>query len=189
MLNPPEKVTQQLDSLNLHQIITQPTRLNPNFPDKATLDVILTNTPHMYQSGVFCNNISDHCFIACIRKNTTAKQPITISTKRSLKHFNTYAFLHDLANIKWDRVRLAPTVNDVWSLFKVQFSAMHNKHAPFKKQRIKNRHSPWFTQELTSLLKQKNAAWKVARLSKSPSDYLKFRQLRNNATQAVRQAK
>ena len=139
MLMPPEKVTQQLDSLNLHQIITQPTRLNSNCPDKASLlDVIITNTPYMYQYGVFCSDLSYHCFIACIRLNISAKQPITISIKRSLKHFDTRALC---------------------------------------------------TQELTSLLKEKNAAWRKACLSKSPIDYLNFRQLCNKATQAVRQAK
>ena len=153
MLMPPEKVTQQLDSLNLHQIITHPTRLNSNCPDKASLlDVIITNTPYMYQYGVFCSDLSYHCFIACIRLNISAKQPITISIKRSLKHFNTQAFLHDLANMNWHRVRLVPSLNDAWTLFKDQLSNVVNKHAPLKKQRLKNRHSPWFTQERTSLL-------------------------------------
>ena len=82
----------------------------------------------MYQSGVFCSDLSDHCFIACIHKNISAKQSITISIKRLLKHFNTQAFLHDVANINWHRVRLVPSVNDAWSLFKDQFSAVVNKH-------------------------------------------------------------
>ena len=69
MLKPPEKVVQQFDSLNLHQIVTHPTRYPSNTPDKATLlDVVFTNSPHMYQSGVFCNEISDHCFIARVCK-------------------------------------------------------------------------------------------------------------------------
>ena len=114
--------------------ISYRTRLNSNSHDKATLlDMILTISPHMYQSGVFCNDLSDYCFIACIRKNISAKQSITNRTKRSLKHFNIQAFLHDLANINWHRISLVLTGNER-SLFRDQLSAVTDKHAPSKKQ-------------------------------------------------------
>lgn len=131
MLKPPDRVLQQFDSLNLHQIISLPTRYDPKTPEKATLiDVIFTNSPHMYQSGVFCSDISDHCFIACVQSNCSAKQPVQISCKRILKNLSTQAFLHDLANIEWFRVSLIPSVNDAWNLFYDLFSAIMNKHSP-----------------------------------------------------------
>ena len=190
MLDPPDNVLQQFDSFNLHQIIAHPTRYDPKSQEKYTLiDVILTNAPHMYQSGVFCRDISDHCNIACIRKNITVKQPITISHKRSLKHFDPQAFLHDLATLNWSRIGLCPTVDEAWSLFKHQFSEAVNRHAPFRKHRLKNRLSAWMSHDLTSLLRHKNTVWRKALYSKTPEDLLLFRQTRNKATQAVRQAK
>lgn len=49
ILKPPDKVLQQFDSLNLHQIISFPNRYHPKNLEKATLiDVILTNPhPHL----------------------------------------------------------------------------------------------------------------------------------------------
>lgn len=43
--------------------------LNLKNMDKSTLlDIILTNAPHKYTAvGVFCNDVSDHCTIACVR--------------------------------------------------------------------------------------------------------------------------
>ena len=44
ILKPPDQVLKQFDSLNLSQIITNPTRYDSKHPEKATLlDVILTN--------------------------------------------------------------------------------------------------------------------------------------------------
>ena len=57
------------DALHLTQLVQSPTRLNPKQTDKYTLiDVILSNAPHKYSAaGVFCNDVSDHCMVACVR--------------------------------------------------------------------------------------------------------------------------
>ena len=65
--------------LSIFQIITNTTRYDSKHPDKSTLlDVILTNNPDRYQSGVFCNDLSDHCFTACVRNGCSVKRPVLI---------------------------------------------------------------------------------------------------------------
>jgi hypothetical protein len=63
-VKPPDQVLKQWGSLNLSSIITNPTRYDSKHPGKANLvDVILTKNPDIrYQSGVFCNVLSDHNF-------------------------------------------------------------------------------------------------------------------------------
>ncbi|MEQ2161905.1 hypothetical protein GOODEAATRI_014457 [Goodea atripinnis] len=74
MLNPPENVL-LFDSLNLHQIVFQPT-YDPKISNKASLiDLILTNSLHMYSTGPFCSDFSDLCCIACIHKGHFIKLP------------------------------------------------------------------------------------------------------------------
>ena len=74
ILKPTDQVLKQWDSLNLSQIITNPTTNDSKHPEKATLlDVILTNYPDRYQSGVFCNDLSDHCFAACVQNGCSVK--------------------------------------------------------------------------------------------------------------------
>lgn len=76
MTKPPDIVIQQFDTLNLHQIICFPTRYDAKSMDKTTLiDIILMNSPHKYFSGVFCSDISDHCFTACVRNGCSNKKP------------------------------------------------------------------------------------------------------------------
>lgn len=68
MITPSNTVLQQFDALSLTQIISEPTRHNLKSPSSSTLiDIILTNTPSNYHSGVFSQSLSDHCAIACIR--------------------------------------------------------------------------------------------------------------------------
>jgi D-alanyl-D-alanine dipeptidase len=79
MLKPPDQVLRQWDSVNLSQIITNPTRYDSKHPEKSTLlDVILTNIPDRNQSGVLCNDLSDHCFPACVRNGCSVKRPVLI---------------------------------------------------------------------------------------------------------------
>ena len=118
--------------------------------------VILTINPDRYQSGVFCNDLSDHCYTACVHNGCSVKPPVLICHRRLLKNFNGQAFLHDLASVNWYRISLIPSVEDTWTFFIV------NKHSSIKKMRIKNRFSPWFDCDLAELLHLKNCIWRKA---------------------------
>lgn len=64
MLNASSNLLSKLDALNLTQIINEPTRYNLKSVNKGTLiDIALTNMPTKYISGVFSQDISDHCII------------------------------------------------------------------------------------------------------------------------------
>lgn len=101
MLKPSENVLQQFDSLNLHQIIIHPTRYDPNTTDKATLILVC-----------FVMSLVITVLLLVFCKGHSIKLPGQINQKRILENFNTQAFLHDLAQMDWDRVSLIPTVND-----------------------------------------------------------------------------
>jgi len=190
MLNASTNLLSKLDALNLTQLINEPTRYNLKSVNKGTLiDIALTNMPSKYIPAVFSQDLSDHCLIACVHNRAVVKRPPLISVKRFLKHFSEQAFLTDLARVSWKDIDLIPHVEDAWSFFKDAFITILNKHAPFKKHRIKNRHSPWFTPELNALSKSKNVLWRTALASKNPYDLQLFRETRNRYTQAVREAK
>uniref|UniRef100_A0A674E5U0 Reverse transcriptase domain-containing protein n=1 Tax=Salmo trutta TaxID=8032 RepID=A0A674E5U0_SALTR len=190
MLNTPAILQSKLDALNLTQIINEPTRYNPKAANSGTLiDIILTNVPSNYTSAVFNQDLSDHCLIACTRNGSAVKRPPLITVKRSLKHFNEQAFLIDLALVSWKDINLIPSVEDAWLYFKNAFLSILNKHAPFKKFRTRNRYSPWFSPDLTALNQHKNILWRSALASNCPRDMQLFREVRNQYTQAVRNAK
>ena len=148
MLKPPDQVLKQWDFLNLSQIITNPTRYDSKHPEKATLlDVILTNNPDRYQSGVFCNDLSEHCFTVCVRNGCSVKRPVMICHRHLIKNLSTPSF-HDLTSVNWYRISLIPSVEDTWTFFFYIFSGIVNEHASIKTFLIQNRFSPWFDRDL-----------------------------------------
>lgn len=127
-----ENIKQVCDSLNLKPLINCATRINPLQPGKDILiDVILTNAAHKYVAvGVFSNDMSDHCAIACVRSTKLPKLEGQIVLRRSFRHFSEQAFLQDLSRVKWLQIELIPTIEDAVAFFKQHFLTPANKHAP-----------------------------------------------------------
>ena len=177
---------QQCDSLNLSQIINSPTRPNSN----TLIDIILTNAVHKYVSvGVFANDLSDHCAIACVRSTKMPKSNGLTVIRRCFKHFSEQAFLHDLAQMDWSHVSLIPSVDESFTYFLDLFSLVANKHAPLKKVRIKNRSNPWFSRILGDLIFDRNKQWALARKTNATNDWLLFRVLRNKCSALTKKLK
>ncbi len=139
--------------------------------------------------SVFANYLSDHCVVATVRNTKITKSKPCINTKRNMKHFKEQAFLHVLYNFYWGKMNLIPEVESAWNYFYESFTYFINKHAPFRKFRVKGRHNVWFTPELSNLLRECNLAWCKARSTNLKEDWLIFRQLRNMSTAAIRKAK
>ncbi len=140
-------------------------------------------------ASVFANDISDHCVVATVRNTKIPKSKPCIITKRNMKHFKEPAFLHDLYNFDCGKIYLIPEVESAWNYFYESFTYFINKHAPFRKFRVKGRHNVWFTPELSNLLRERNLAWSKARSTNLKEDWLIFRQLRNMSTAAIRKGK
>ena len=171
-------------SLNVTQIVDSPTRPNIKSPNKSSLiDHIFTNVPHKYSSvGVFANDLSDHCVVATIRDTKVQKVKPCIIIKRDKKHFVEQGFVHDLFDFDWGKIDLCADVETAWSYFYLGFMEIIDRHAPLRTFRVKGRHNPWFSANLSSLLHERNKAWAKARQSGSEVERLRFRQLRNSFT-------
>lgn len=179
------------DSAHLTQIIESPTRPNPKHPEKSTLlDLFLTNAPHKYKAtAVFANDVSDHCVIAAVRDTKLPKLQPRIIIKRNFKSFCEQAFLHDLYLCDWAKVCLIPDPEMALSYFKLLFLDVINRHAPLRKYRVKGRDNPWFSDQLSDIIHERNLAWATARKSKSYSDWIRFRCLRNRCISLILKAK
>lgn len=177
--------------LDLTQLILHPTRPNTKNPTKSTLiDIILTNRPAKYpQSGVFAQDVSDHCPIACVRLTKAFKPKTHFIKKRNFKNFTDQGFLHDLYHSDLERLCLVPDPELATEHFSLVFNAIANKHAPYKSLRVKNRSSPWFTDDVKSVIRLKDLAWSKARATGNSADWLEFRKLRNICVRTIRTAK
>lgn len=103
--------------------------------DKSTLiDIILANAPHKYSAAVvFCNDVSDHCMIACVRNCKLIKTNPWFIFKRNYKCFNEPAVLHDIYQSDLNIVSNMDDVDLAWNYFKKTFLSIIDKHAPHRR--------------------------------------------------------
>ncbi|KAK0145188.1 hypothetical protein N1851_015920 [Merluccius polli] len=179
------------DDMNLTQLIDCPTRINAaKTGNDSLLDLFLTNAAHKFSAvGVFPNDLSDHCAIACVRNTRMPKMKGIIILRRCFKHFSEQAFLHDLTAVSWHLISAIPTINEAADFLHLKLLKVINQHAPLRKIRIKNRSNPWFSRELADALLARNKQWALARRSAASTDWLLFRILRNKCTALVRKSK
>lgn len=177
-----------LNSINLSQLITEPTRVGPC--SATLLDWILVSHPDRFiNSGVLPDSFSDHSVIFCTWKIKLARIPHKVIKIRIYHNINVELFIHDTLNINWDRLQLIPMVDDAWNFLYSEFMGVINKHAPWKTKRVKGRHLPWIKGELISLFKQRDEAWKRYRTTKDLSDWNIYKCLRNKCKTFTRNAK
>ncbi len=140
-------------NLNLTQLITDSTRPNLENVSKSTLiDLILSNrSDRIGASSVFDLGISDHCPIACIRDTRLQKAQSQVVSRRNFRKFTEQAFLHVFYHSDISTTLEIPDASLALDHFINTFNSEVNKHAPFKKQRMKDWSSPWFTSNLSSL--------------------------------------
>ena len=186
-----DKLKDICNSLNLTQLINEFTRPNKKDISRSTLiDLILCNREDkITAAGVFEQGISDHCPIACVRSTKLKRTQPRIITRRNFKHFNEQAFFNDLFHSDIHVTSAIPDAELALEHFQKTFLQIVNKHAPFKKVRIKNRISPWFSPDLSALLKDRNKAWLLARRTGDQTHWSSFRRIRNKCTAAVSKAK
>ena len=138
-----------IDIYGLSQLITQPTRVTQY--SSTLIDLCLTNFPqNISKSGVINIGISDHPAIYLTRKVDHLRANVHKTVEvRQLKTFNEDEFLRDLCMIDWKRVTTHNNLNEMCDSWKHLFSSVIDKHAPLrKKKRVKNKRSPWITNEL-----------------------------------------
>ena len=91
--------------------------------------------------------------------------------------------------MEWNRMELIPDVELAFSYFHNAFQDVCNRHAPFKKFRIKGRENPWFTKELTKIIREQNIMWAKARGTGLADDWMAFKRLRNMGVAKIRKLK
>ena len=98
-------------SLNMKQLITQPTRLTET--SKTLIDVIFTWNPAItVDSGIVETHISDHYLVFAVLNLRMLKPPAAYVVARSYKHYDPQSFLSDLNKIPWYENILSDNVNE-----------------------------------------------------------------------------
>ena len=91
--------------------------------------------------------------------------------------------------IDWNRVTTHNNPNEMWDVWKHLLTCVIDKHAPLRTKRVKNKRSPWITNELLREMHTRDFLKKKAASTNDPSIWKQFKDARNKANNSVKKAK
>ena len=110
---------------------------------------------------------------------------------REYKNFEAAKFREDL--LKWEESQsMNYQENDIinyWENWKCMFLKLCDKHAPIKCIRVKNRHNPWITRDIITLMYERDHILKKASQGTNNRLWDDYKQLRNRVTKEIELAK
>ena len=178
-----------MDIYGLTQLITEPTRVSQY--SCTLIDLCLTNSPDkISNSGVVNIGISDHCAIFLTRRISHFRSFVHKTAEvRQLKNFNEDEFLRDLLMNEWNRGSMLNNPNEMWNFWKHLLTSVIDKHAPLKTKRIRNKRSPWITNELLCEIYIRDFLKKKATSTNDPLIWKEFKGARNKVNNSIKKAK
>ncbi len=164
---------------NLHQLITDYTRITENTKSKIDL-AFVSNPNNIASSGVHSLGLSDHSLIYLVRKNKKIKGKPKSIKYRSLKKFNENNFIDTVKNKNWAKVLDLNDVNSALEVFSNMFNDACNTHAPIKQKLVKGAQLPeWINKDFIQLTRDRDHYYKKAHKTNDPNDWKNARLLRN----------
>ena len=173
---------------DLKQIIETPTRVCQF--SSTLIDLICVNNYHrVVQKEVIATPISDHSIVLCVFKSGVPKIPARTYETRSFKNYNKCEFRDDLKSVPWHNVETAESVDDAVLLWERLYSEVADRHAPIKKKRVKGHKTPWVTNKLLEIRRDRDYHLRKARASSSPYHWNMYKKLRNYSNHEDRRLK
>ncbi len=166
---------------NLHyleQLIKTPTRITEK--SATAIDLLFVNNyHHIIDSGVLDPSLSDHSLIYCIAKAGVPTLPPRTIEYRSYRNYSQSAFVNDLKNVDWNIIDIQESVNDAVELWEKLFTDIADRHAPTRKLRVKGRHAPWITANLSNAMRDRDYHKRKAIKSNSEYHWKLYKQAKN----------
>lgn len=173
---------------SLSQFICKPTWVTEN--SSTTIDLIFINNTHrIVLSDVLQSSISDNSIVFCTIKGGVKKLPPKLLEYRCFKNHNKEAFLCDLSNTPWSIIESANDVDDAVFLWEGLFNSVASDHAPIKSKRVNRKQTPWLTNKLLEIRRDRDYHWKKAQKYNNSQYHSQiYRKLRNCANSEEKEA-
>lgn len=161
------KMEQVINNTKLNQLVSKPTR---NTSQSSTLlDLIVTNnTALVLEHDVIACPIADHDLLTITLDITKPKRPPVTKTFRETRNYSPELFCNLLLSESntLDNIYITDNVNTQVEILNNVFLKCLNFCAPLVTKALKRPFTPWFNDELKTLIQEKNnalEAWKKDR--------------------------
>ena len=177
------KLEKLVTKLALKQIIKENTRVSSS--SATCIDLLFTDIGCISDSGVINYNISDHLPIYLIKKRTRSRIKKKQATGRSYMNYDEDVFVNLLDHADWENFEEINDPEILWDIFHQNIIKILDQVCPIKSLTVVD----WLTNELLSVMRQRDKAYKKARRTNLTHDWAQAKQLRNRVKTAVRTSK
>ena len=156
---------------------------------KSLIDLAITNSKFVSDSGTLEHFISDHQPIFVVHKKGRDKRETVQFEGRSYRTFDKDSFAKQLRESNWDELYNSNTPDQAWSCILGKITMILDTMCPKRNFRIKNYRPDWMTNELIEQIKDRDYFYFKAKKT-GDSDYWNIaKYMRNMTNSNIRQAK
>ena len=183
---PTKRLMDIIDNYKLVQLISEPTRVT--MVTQTLLDLILVNDKSIISSsGVIHMTASDHYLVYCVKGRTNkVPQFHKYRFRRNIAKIHEQKFKDLMLQSEWGEIETQSSPLSAYTCLESKLNNVLDKLAPSKNVRVKNKSSPWMTEEILTLICERNNAKKQAKESGLDADWKKYKNLRNSLTYRIR---
>ena len=174
---------------NLHQLVLETTRTDKKKGTSNTLDLLITNNPHLVPRVEVIPGLSDHDIPYCefainLPRIKQAPRLISLYNKANLDAMRKdMSELHD----ELDRIKDNLTTEELWTRFKDTLTTSVQANVPQKKARTKTS-KPWITAEIRKIAKRHERVYKKKKKQSLPELEKEQKELRRQKQRMVRRS-
>ena len=179
-----KKLSRFLKINQFKQYITQTTRPDSN----AILDLIISNSDIIKESGICNINVSDHLPIFLIRKKSKVHREQANFRGRSYRNLVDDELREKLLDFDW----IDFGENDIdtcWNIMYTRIDSVVNKLCPMKDFKFAKAKPKWMSDDLIELMKNRDASLKQYLKTRKEDDKKEMRRMRNMVNIAIRNAR
>ncbi|KAK3915830.1 RNA-directed DNA polymerase from mobile element jockey, partial [Frankliniella fusca] len=178
-----------LEICNLHRVPFGPTYHAGTV--NSSLDMIATNCIDKLVDFIqipVCGLSAHDLIYASFMLNVPKFKKKTV-THRDFSGFDVSVVQRDILAAPWEGMFTCVDIDEKVEMFNGILLKIYDEHAPFKSFVCKHQPKPWVTQEIVSVIKQRDMAYKRYRRSRTQCDLVVYKSLRNTVNRIRRDAK
>jgi hypothetical protein len=188
LASPSKHMLDILNRYQLHQLVTQPTRITNN--SNTCIDLIITQSPNIVKSidvlPPFC---SDHSIPLVVLHCKSAKHFRFARTVFNYDNLNTDKFVDLLQAEDWYKILNDFSIDESCKLFTKTFSEIAKLCMPVKQVIVSTRDAEWINSNIRDMIKRRNKLYKKAKRTKNLNHWTQFRNYRNHVIEQIRKRK
>lgn len=165
---------------SLFNLINTPTRITVG-GSSSLIDICVTNSKNIVQSGTIEYNISDHLMVFAVSKSLRHDKGIE-KCKQKIRSFRSYdveLVKESLNNFNWGRYFATKNVDVAWSILFNEMVKNADFFAPYCTRFVKKYQPYWFTSSLLELSIERDRLFSAAKKSNDKELFKKAKKKRN----------